>query len=129
MDGHTEIAIAIALITFIINIIVLSIGGTWKLSKAKDEIYKEINGRANSVGEDVQVLRHEVGETITALKQKINDNDIYLRDHFVRRESFRLVADGLRVQIEAAVKRLEAQIDRLSDKIDRRYDRVGGAAE
>lgn len=118
MDAAVASAIA-AIISVIISTIVLSITGTWKISAAKEDILTRININSKETDQDFQVIRHEFGETVGAIREKITQVELYVRDNYVRRDSFYQAIDGLKDHVDVAITRLEAQIARLEIKIDK----------
>jgi hypothetical protein len=65
----------------------------------RNEIYKSV---------------HDFGETISALKQKINEVELFGSNHYVRREGIIQLSDSitaLRSEIRADLLRMEQKID------------------
>lgn len=117
MEGH--IGTVVAVLTIVLSTIVMIITGTWKLSGVKEGLLTRINMTAKEMDEDLQVIRHEVGETIGALREKITIVELYVRDNYVRRDSFDQSIDALRDHIGTIASRLETQMARLELKLDK----------
>jgi hypothetical protein len=138
---------------FLINIIVLSIGGVWALSKAKDAIREDAEKRQAALREEgdkrhmaimslFESDRRTFAETLLALRQKINDVELGTAKEFkeyVRRESWHQAMNQLQVRLDKADQasderalRLEAKmddrLDAMSGKIDRLFERMGGGS-
>lgn len=62
---------------------------------------------------DLDVMRREVGETVSAIRAKVHEIETWARDEFVRKNSF-----------EAVISRVEKSLDQLGDRIDKRLDRL-----
>lgn len=115
---------------FVLNIVVLSIGGTWKLSRVeasirqsvsdhRKEIDTEIMGVRKDFSDDLTVMRREFGETGAAIRAKINEVELFMRDEFVRKRSFEAVLNEVRGDIKGMGDKLEARLLRMEGKIDR----------
>lgn len=63
--------------------------------------------------EKADVIVREVGETVSAIRQKVHDVETWNRDTFVRKDSFEMV-----------VGRLEKSIEKLGDKIEDKIERL-----
>ncbi len=97
---------------------------TWKISRIEKEIRDDFNAEIDNCQRDnaklvregsdrAETLRHEFGETASALRTKIHDVETWNRDTFVRKDSFEMV-----------IGRLEKSIDKLGDKIEDKLDKM-----
>jgi hypothetical protein len=125
----------IGAVGLVIQIIVLAAGGAWKLSRVEKSLLEAfgsaLKAHRDEVDAETDQLRRELGETITALRAKITEIELYCRDTFVRRESFYEVtkglADALRTlgdKLEARMDRFDSKLDRISERSERRDDRT-----
>ncbi len=67
-----------------------------------------------AIRNEIYKATHDFGETISALKQKINDVELFGSNHYVRREGIIQLADtitALRSEIRADLLRMEQKID------------------
>jgi hypothetical protein len=67
-----------------------------------------------AIRNEIYKATHDFGETISALKQKINDVELFGSNHYVRREGIMQLADtitALRSEIRADLLRMEQKID------------------
>lgn len=98
-----------------------SIRATAKLGTIEAEIIAVINKHALEDVSEFAKLRqeiygsaHDFGETISGLKQKISDVELYGSNHYVRREGLVSLTDSitaLRSELRADLLRMEQKID------------------
>lgn len=106
--------------TFIATVAV----GAWKLRGMQAKIDKGITDMAATIKQDQveehDVLANQMGEGLQAIRQKINDVELWNRDNFVRRTDFQNVIDGFTKSVEG----LRTSIDGLRASMDSRLDRA-----
>lgn len=68
--------------------------------------------------DDLDSLRREFGESVMAVRQKINDVELWTRDNLVSKTTFDLVT-----------QRIEKGLEKLGDKIEDRLERLGERIE
>lgn len=106
-------------------------GGVWWLSRIEKGVRDDMDAQIDNVQRDIQnversvvdrteSIRHEFGETASAIRQKIHETETWNRDTFVRKDSFELVIGRLEKSIEKLGDRLEAKIDRAAERIEHR---------
>lgn len=114
----------IPLISVALNILVALVGLTWGIGRLRDavqqEVRHEIDTLRNRIDDELDNLGRSFGETISAIREKINQVEIAAYKDFVRNESFREIVNRIsseianyRVAIEGRLDRQEAKIDRL----------------
>ncbi len=86
--------------------------GIWKLSQVESRLREAIDASGREIDERIDAQARQFGETALALRQKITDVELYVRDNYVRRESFYS-------NIQELAKRIETRIDRLETKIEK----------
>jgi uncharacterized small protein (DUF1192 family) len=67
-----------------------------------------------AIRNEIYKATHDFGETISALKQKINDVELFGSNHYVRREGMTELSSSislLRSEIRSDMARLEQKID------------------
>ena len=81
----------------------------------------------NKIDEEMKAF----GDTGAALRQKINEVELWSRDTFVRRDEFTQSItqvnrniDALRLSTESAMKSFDAKLDSLDQKLDRKLDKI-----
>lgn len=122
MEPAVITTITIAAITMIGNALYFSVWGTWKVANAqaaiKADITAAITNHKKEVAESFEAHQRMLGETISALRQKINEVELYVRDHFVRSDEF---AEGMRA-ITLTMNRMDdsigSRLGRMEIKID-----------
>lgn len=101
---------------------------TWKASRVEKELREDMDAQVDNLQRDVvkleragleraETIRHEFGETASALRQKIHEVETWNRDTFVRKESFELVVGRIEKSIEKLGDRFEDKLDKLVEKI------------
>jgi hypothetical protein len=67
-----------------------------------------------SVRNEIYKATHDFGETINAIRQKVNEVELFASNHYVRREGIIQLSDSitaLRSEIRADLLRMEQKID------------------
>lgn len=97
MENH---ALLVALAGLLVNLLVTVIGGVWKLSRLELSLRSAINESSKEIDERIERQGRYFGETVTAVRQKITDVEIFARDTFIRK-------DELKDQLQALNKKLD----------------------
>lgn len=103
---------------FVIHLVCTIVGGTWALSQLKASMIQALTAHQKEVDEEFAVVRREMGEMGSALRQKINEVELFGRDVYVRREGFYKVKDELSDAIKDLGDKIDARLDRMETKID-----------
>lgn len=109
MWEHAGIIIAVC--GLLLNLVVTVIGGVRAFSKLELSLSEKIDASGREIDERIDQQSRQFGETVSALRQKITDVELYVRDNYVRRESFYKVVDDLGVRIEKRIDKLERKLD------------------
>ena len=104
--------------SFALNILILGIGGVWKLSRVQGAIRDLISDHRSESDEKFLGLRREFGEVGAALRQKIVEVEFYMRDNFVRTEAFSQALTAIDTNINTLGERIEARLLRMEEKQD-----------
>jgi hypothetical protein len=114
------------------SLIITIIGCTVKLTRSardlEQEVRKDMDAQIDNVQRDIKNsldrsaeredrLRHEFGETASALRAKIHDVETWNRDNFVRKGSFEMVIGRIEGSIEKLGDKLEARIDKAIERL------------
>ena len=91
----------------------LSIAVRKRIDEAKIELNQHIDA------EDDRVV-NQFGETVSAIRQKMTDMELWNRDNFVSQRAF----DSIVTDIRDAWKRFEDKIDRRFDTLDRKLSKL-----
>lgn len=116
------VAATIAIVGWIGQMFYLSIWGTAKIVNAVAEIKADttaaITNHKKEVAQSFEAQQRMVGETISAVRQKINDVELYVRDHFVRSDEFSKGMESLTLAMNRLDDSIGAQLIRMENKID-----------
>lgn len=113
-----SLADMIALISLAFNIIVAAVGLTWGVGKVRFAVRDEIDRHKDRVNGEVQSLRGETGEMGIAIRTKINDVELFVRDNFVRKDTFARFADSMSELIRQSLEKIDKRLDRMENKMD-----------
>src|SRR5258705_13277125 len=99
-----------AIVAFILVLLAHELKMTWRISQMELDIREDVDANVDNLQRDVRKLeaetveahRREVGETVSAIRQKIHDVETWNRDTFVRKETF-----------EQVIGRIEKSLDKL----------------
>jgi hypothetical protein len=109
--------VAIAGATLVMSFIISAISGTWILGKSRQKLVEKIDEvkleLERKINEDTETAVHDFGETVSAIRTKINEVELWNRDNFVSKSTFNTVQDQWRVWFT-----------RFEDKIDKRFDQI-----
>jgi len=115
---ETWVLVLIGALGFAVNIVVLSIAGTWALARTAASINRTIMKHRIETDGEFTMLRRETGEIAAALRQKVNEVELWARDNFVRRDSFLLATSRIETSVTTMGQQIEARLVRMEDKLD-----------
>ena len=111
MNVGLDSSIVIGIGSFVLNLIVLAVGGTRWIERIKADARKELD-------EEMARTRRETGEGLAAMRQKVVEVELWGRDNFVRKESFNMVVAQLQTGLRDLGNKFDVGMSRLADKID-----------
>ncbi len=115
------VAEILSAIAVLLNVAVAIAGATWGIAKVNRQVKGALEKELESLHDIIhQVeLREErqMGEMGLALRAKIQEVELHLRDNFIRRDVFQDTVKILSANMESQFSRLEGAINRLSDKV------------
>lgn len=115
-----EIAIAAGML--LLTAIAGVISGTWALAKTDRELTEKIDKAKLDIerrlDEETDSTVQRFGETVTAIRTKMTDMELWNRDNFVDKSTF----GTFQANLADFFKRFEDKIDRRFDKIDAKLD-------
>lgn len=118
--------IALAAATLVVNLIAAVIGGTWAIARESKELSEKIDAAKlemdRRIDSETDNSLKQFGETMTAVRQKITDMELWNRDNFVNSRTFETIVGDIR----DAWRRLEDKIDRRFDTLDRKLSKMNG---
>lgn len=80
-------------------------------SKASAQVQKEAN-------EGIKIAIREFGETATAIRQKITEVELFMRDNYIKRDSFYHGISELANNVKNLGDSLDGRLIRMENKID-----------
>lgn len=111
--GEQAILITLGVIGFVVNVVVLAVGGVRALERSTAAINKTIAEHRHQVNGEFSAMRTEFGEVVSAIRQKVNDVELECFKTFVRRESFYELMRQIQEAFSARIDKLEAKLDRV----------------
>jgi hypothetical protein len=114
--------------SFLCGLVAYAVKLTFQVTRVEKELRDDMDAQIDNLQRDVhnltilgaergETIRHEFGETASAIRQKIHDVETWNRDNFVRKESFELVVRRIESSIEKLGDRFEDKLDRLVERI------------
>ena len=87
-----------------------------------DELHKETDQRIGRIEHDfvenMDRIRREFGETVSAMQTKIHEFETWSRDEFMRKQSFEAIIVRSEKAQEVRDERLERRLERIEKKLD-----------
>jgi hypothetical protein len=121
MDSGTVVAL-VAVLTLVLNVCLTLYSGGWNLSSKLSDMEKRLGSAITAVKTDLETRQdkavRENGESLSALRQKIHEVEMWARDTFVRRDSFLAVVNEVKQGFNDLGKRIEQRLERMEEKID-----------
>jgi molybdopterin converting factor small subunit len=117
---------AVAAGMLIVNLVAAVIGGTWILGRTSSSLSEKIDAAKleleRRVNTEADQLSRNVGETVSALRQKLSDIELWNRDNFVNRRTFDTSLSDTREML----RRLEDKIEQRFNSVDRKLSKMSG---
>lgn len=114
-----------------LNLLIAIVGLTWGIGKIKDAVRDEIEEhklRMDAKFEDtdrkIDAANLRAGEIGAAIRNKVSEVELHLRDHYVRRDSFDRVIGMIIESIKALGDKIEHRLERMETKIDQNQQLV-----
>jgi len=123
MAPETQIVIGLGVLGFVVNTLVLAITGVNKLTQTETSIRSAITSQRENIDDEFLQVRREWGETVSAIRQKVTDVELYVRDNYVRKDVFDSAMTNLGKHVEQVGDRIEARLLRIETKMDKRADK------
>lgn len=123
--------VLVSVLSVALNLIVMLVGGARWSAKIESSIReavaqerKEIDAELISIRRELvdqsSQSRREFGELGHALREKIREVELHIRDNFVRKETFTEVMRNTSDQLKNMGDRVETRLMRIETKFDRR---------
>lgn len=123
MDG-TNIAAA----SFIVTTAVLLIGGGIAYARQETKTQNMITLAQKEIDDKIDATIRAFGETATAIRQKITEVELFMRDNYIKRDSFYGGLNALADNLKILSNTLDGRLIRMENKIDegRKWQRESG---
>ncbi len=116
--SETWIAFITAIITLALQTLGLIIAGVKKLSAIEEDIRSQISSiKFDNYNQMTEAVRN-IGETFTAMRQKITEVELYVRDNYVAKDTLHQIILGLGSDIRELGGRIEKRMERIEEKLD-----------
>jgi hypothetical protein len=122
MGDHVGTIVATA--GFLLQFIVLLGTGIWKFAQVKTDLLAAIAASGKEIDERIDQQSRQFGETAAALRTKISEVEIYIRDHYVKKETFGPLMAEIKTDIKSFGEKIEGRLERMEGKIDNQPPRV-----
>lgn len=138
--GIAEIAAAFSAVVLIVNLILTFVDRIGRSARFKETINKAIsdsklnnntaigeiktliitkaNEIENETRKDIEDFRKSFGDSLPAMREKINQVELWARDEFIRRQDFYRTVDAITDSITNLGKELKERFDVMEGKID-----------
>lgn len=103
-----QIVLMLQIGAFVLQLLILGIGGMWKLSRIEV-----------SLREQIQANNKDTDRSIAEVWNKFRDFELEAQKTFLRREDFLHMIDGLKAEMKALRDWIDAQLQRFDAKLDR----------
>lgn len=117
----------VALATLVLSFVVSAISGTWILGKSRAKLTEKIDEvrleLERKIDQETDIAVHDFGETVSAIRAKINEMELWNRDTFVTKATFNLVAAQNRDFWQRFEDKLDRRLDRIELKLDKNEEK------
>jgi deoxyadenosine/deoxycytidine kinase len=121
MWEHSGAIVAACALGFSIATTVLGILQRLSMLQMKAELAIAISQSRDEIYDRIEQQGREFGEIATALRIKIVEVELYVRDNFVRKETFVPLMAKIEIDVRAIGDRIETRLLRMEQKIDDSY--------
>jgi hypothetical protein len=125
VHSMTSPEIWIGLGGLVLHLMAITCGGIWAISKIKSDMLSALSDHRSEVQRIVDSDRRIIQESLSAIRQKINDVENDGLKTYVRRDSFHEIMNRVSSENAAFRQVIEARFDRQDVKIDRIIERQG----
>lgn len=113
MDGAM-----IAATAFVVNTAVLLIGGGVAFGRLDSRMKDMVAQAQKETDEKIDSTIGHFSETATAIRQKITEVELFMRDNYIKRDSFYHGVDNLASSVKTLSDNLDGRLIRMENKID-----------
>ena len=116
------LAIVVSALALVFNIGLSIYSGGWNLSNKIADMEARLRNDIIEAKTELETRQdtstRENGEGLAAIRQKVHEVEMWIRDTFVRRDSFLQVIAEVKTGFNDLGTRLEKRLDRMEEKID-----------
>jgi hypothetical protein len=117
------IAVIVSAAALAVTILLQVWGGSWKLSgKLSDMetgLRKAIKESRDEIEERQDRATHDFGETISAIREKVREVELYVRDKYIEKNDFIIQMQRHNELIQLNFQNIAARLDRMEKKMDK----------
>lgn len=95
----------------------------WKIAGQETKRLEDERKFRTDVDAAIDASSRAVGESLSALRQKATDMELWNRDNFVRRQEFASMVESFNRSVESLGSKFDVAVSRLESKIDRLQSR------
>lgn len=108
----------VAVATLVLNVIVLLIGGAVQIARQEGKLKDAITKTERDLEDRIDSRTREFGETANAIRQKITEVEMFMRDNFIKRDSYYNGYRDLTAIVKTMNESMDARLIRMENKID-----------
>jgi hypothetical protein len=109
----------LAIAAFGLNLAILVIGGTWRLSRLDVSLREAITKARDEVEDRQDSITREYGEAVAAIREKVTQVELWGRDNYVRRDGFYKVRDEIAADVKSLRIEIVNRLERMETKMDK----------
>jgi len=120
--------VGLGVLGFLVTIVVTTGGTVWAVGNIKTELMKTIALHREEIDKELRLLKDEQalasqttmsqsGEGLKAIREKVNQVELFMRDEFVRKDTFSRVVDQILAKVDANAASREAWQIRMETRI------------
>lgn len=124
MSGAMDpgIAVAVTLGGFVLAGIATLVKGTYAIATSEKKLGDRISEESKVIADRISKESRNTGESNAALRQKIVEVELHMRDFFVRRDEFKGAVD----QINSSVNNIRTYIEGRDKSMEERFEKHRG---
>lgn len=119
MSAEAWVTLGTGVALIVLQTIALIIGGVWALAKTEKALNEQVSEHKLETESRLNQTLREVGENFTAMRQKVTEVELYMRDHFVQKDAFQAIVSQIMSDMKSIGDRIETRLLRMESKIDR----------
>ena len=112
------------------NLFIAGIGWVWSLGRSSKNadvkiaqrakvVTEELNGMERRLHADIDNSTRQFGETVSAIRTKVTEIELWNRDNFVSKGTFKAVTDEMKRSWERFEDNLNDKLEAIDKKLDR----------